>query len=529
FIQPLDENQSFDLYLNDPSFTGLSPFEQYKKCTQNLQWIIKTAQENQLNIRAMGSGWSLSKVAVSEDALINTKRLRHKFTLDRENFSPELLADGLDPDDYRFLQCGNTIIGINEYLEKKCLPPKSLRVSGGSNGQTIVGAFSTGTHGAAMFYGALPEMVLGIHVVTGPNSHYYIERASNKITSPIFHHKLGAKTILDDELFNAVLVSFGSFGIIHGVLVEIEPRYLLEQKRNRIAFDSNLENAICQGDISLVSHHLKYPLGMEDNELYHFELALNPHDFEYNDPSKGLYLRTMYKGKYKEGYKPIDTTSEGYTYGDDTLGIMQTVLDKLEANAGFLNRALVPKLVNSLFNLAYDRPEEAFGTIGETFRNTIFRGKLFSAAFGIDCKDFKSVVDICLDINKTHKLAGILAMRFVRGSKATLGFTRWERSCVLEIDGVDASINHQFVKLMAEKMEARQIPYALHWGKINRILDKERVLYMFGEERVKSWKRQRSRIMDKEIQEMFNNEFMQQCGLDMYEEYQETELLRPAL
>ena len=528
FIQPLDENQSFDLYLNDPSFKSLSQLEQYNRCTKNLQWIIKTAEEKQLNIRAMGSGWSLSKVAVSEDALINTKRLRHKFALDPENFSPDLLAVGLDPDDYRFLQCGNTIIGINEYLEHNCNPPKCLRASGGSNGQTIVGAFSTGTHGAAMNFGSLPEMIKGIHVITGPNSHFYIERASQKITSPAFHLKLGAEVILDDELFNAVLVSFGSFGIIHGVLVEIESKFLLEQKRTRIAFDTHLENAVCKGDFSLVSHHFKYPLDMKEHELYHFELALNPHDFEYNNASKGLYLRTMYKSVYKEGYEPIDTTSEGYTYGDDTLGIMQTVLDRLESSAGFLNRALVPKMVNSLFNLAYDRPEEAHGTIGETFRNTIFRGKLFSAAFGIDCKDFRSVVDICLEINKTHKLAGILAMRFVKGSQATLGFTRWERSCVLELDGVDASINHQFVKLLAETMEAKQIVYTLHWGKINRILDKERIMYMFGEERIKSWKRQRSRIMDKKIQQLFNNEFMQQCGLDMYEEYQESEkILRP--
>src|SRR5690606_113129 len=196
----------------------------------------KSALEKQMNIRAMGSGWSLSKVAVSDDAIINTKRLRHKFALAEENFLPQLLANGVNPSDYHFLQCGNTIIGINEYLEKECVPNKSLRASGGSNGQTIVGAFSTGTHGAAMNFGALPEMIHGIHVVTGPNSHFYIERASNPITSSIFHNKLGAETVIDDALFNAILVSFGSFGIIHGVLVEIEDKFLLEQKRSRVAF-----------------------------------------------------------------------------------------------------------------------------------------------------------------------------------------------------------------------------------------------------------------------------------------------------
>src|SRR5690606_16205843 len=157
---------------------------------------------------------------------------------------------------------------------------------------------------------------------------------------------------------------------------------------------------------------------------------------------------------------------------------------------------------------------------GETFRNTLFRGKLFSAAFGLDCRDFKSAVNLCLEINSNNKLAGILAFRFVKGSQATLGFTRWEKSCVMEMDGVDAHVNHQFVKLLAEALEKNRIPFTLHWGKINRIMDKEKLKYMYGEERIKSWKQQRSRIMGREIQELFNNEFMQLTGLDEYEAYQ---------
>jgi len=518
FIQPLDEDQSFDLTLDD--FKALAPFDQYLKCTENLQWVIKKAMEKQINIRAMGSGWSLSKVAISDDAIINTKRLRLKFALAEENFRPQLLAQGVDPGNYHFLQCGNTIIGINEYLEKECVPNKSLRASGGSNGQTIVGAFSTGTHGAAMNYGSLPEMIHGIHVVTGPDRHFYIERASNPITSSTFHGKLGAEAIIDDELFNAVLVSFGSFGIIHGVLVEIEDKFLLEQKRGRVAFDERLENAVCNGEFSQIAEYFKYPLDDLDHPIYHFELALNPHDFEYHNAEKGIYLRTMYKVAYRDGYTPIDPSSDGFTYGDDTLGIMQSVLDGIQSSVGFLNRLLIPKLVNSLFDMAYARPDEAIGTIGETFRNTIFRGKLFSAAFGLECKDFRKVVDLCLEINKKDKLAGVLAFRFVKGSQATLGFTRWERTVVLEMDGVDASVNHKFVKILADKLIENLIPFSLHWGKINRILDREKVKYMYGEASIRSWKQQRSRIMSREVQQLFNNEFMESCGLDEYEEYQ---------
>lgn len=513
FTQPLDKNQSYDLYLDHSELKKLDAFEQYRRCTDNLRWIIEDVSKKNFNIRAMGSGWSLSKVAVSDDCLINTKSLRHKFLLKAENFDPAFLAAGNKPENFRFLQCGNTIIRINEYLEKESKPHKSLRVSGGSNGQTIVGAFSTGTHGASINIGALSEMVVGLHIVTGPDRHVYIERASRKVTSDIFHQKIGAEVILDDDLFNAALVSFGSFGIIHGVLLEVEDKFLLRQKLKRIPFDGPLEQAVTQGDFNAIQHHIEFPI----STLYHFELAINPHDFEFGNDSKGAYFRVMSKIDV-EPYEPIVVT-EKYSYGDDTLGLIQKVLDAVEIAAGFLNRLLIPKLVNVLFGVAYDRPEEATGTIGETFNATKFRGQLFSAAFGLDRKDVKKVIELCLQTNNSIKLAGVMAFRFVRGTKATLGFTRWPNSCVLELDGADASVNYEFMRELANKLDDQNIEFTLHWGKINRILDKNRVLKMYGEESVSNWKMQRSRIMSEKVQRIFNNEFMESCGLAEFRPY----------
>ncbi len=513
FTQPLDKDQSYDLFLDHPELKKLDAFEQYRRCTDNLKWIIEDVAMKNFNIRAMGSGWSLSKVAVSDDCLINTKNLRHKFLLKAENFDPDFLAAGNKPENFRFLQCGNTIIRINDYLEKESQPAKSLRASGGSNGQTIVGAFSTGTHGASIKFGALSEMVVGLHIVTGPDRHVYIERASRKITSDTFHQKVGAEVIFDDDLFNAALVSFGSFGIIHGVLLEVEDKFLLKQNLKRIPFDDALDQAVTQGNFNAIQHHMDFPV----NSLYHFELAINPHDFAFNNVSKGTYLRVMSKIGV-EPYDPIVVTEE-YSYGDDTLGLIQKVLDGVEKAAGFLNRLLIPKLVNVLFKVAYDRPELATGTIGETFNATKFRGQLLSAAFGLDRKDVKKVIELCLQTNDTIKLAGVMAFRFVKGTEATLGFTRWPNSCVLELDGAEAAVNYEFMKALVAKLDAQNIEFTLHWGKINRILDKSRVLKMYSEESVSNWKMQRSRIMNEKVQRIFNNEFMESCGLDEFKPF----------
>ncbi|MCP9237696.1 hypothetical protein [Lewinella sp. JB7] len=517
FLQRLKKDASFDLHLPDPAGTNLTAQESYNRCTANLQWLLRTALDEDLRLRAMGSGWSLGKVAVSESAIINTKRYRHKFRLGADNFAPGFLSTHR-AENYRFLQCGNTIIDINDYLERDT-PAKALRASGGSNGQTIVGGFSTNTHGAAIDFGGLAEMVRGIHLVSAPDRHYYIERETAVVTSPVFHDKIGAVGIRDDELFNAVLVSFGSFGIIHGVLVEVEDRYLLEQRMARIPYDQGLERAITRGDFSPLASHLAYPPDDAGHPIYHFDVAINPHDFAYNDPGKGAYVRVMHKVAYRQDYPRIDLPSRGFTYGDDVLGLMQTVLDRVERTFGWLNQRLIPGMVNRLFDTAYDRPDAAIGTIGETFRNTTYRGKLFSAAVGLDRRDVPAAIECCLRINESTKLAGAVALRFVRGTRATFGITRWRNSCVLELDGVDARVNHRFFEQLLEQLEVRHIPYAIHWGKINALIDARRLDYMYGAATVERWKAQRSRVMSREVQAVFNNAFMEGCGLHTYIPY----------
>ena len=56
FTQPLDEDQSFDMFLDDPSWQALDQLSQYNRCSENFQWIIQQALDKHTNVRAMGSG-----------------------------------------------------------------------------------------------------------------------------------------------------------------------------------------------------------------------------------------------------------------------------------------------------------------------------------------------------------------------------------------------------------------------------------------------------------------------------------------
>jgi hypothetical protein len=513
FTQALKPDASFELTVSDPAFKAKYPSfqERYQKSTENIQWLIRYAIDHKLRLRAMGSGWSLSKVAVTDDGIINTKGLTLKAQLTASQVSGAYLQSGGDPANLLFAQCGIEIIRINDLLEKERVPPKSLRVSGGSNGQTIAGAFSTGTHGAAFKYGALCDCVLGMHLVVGPDRHVWLERASRPVTSDKFRQMLQAEVILDDDLFNSALVSFGSFGVIHSVLIEVEPVFLLEQHLCQVPYNQALITAMTTADFSALAPILKHPA----ETLYHFELAINPHAFKKDGVTKEVYFRVMYKLPYRSNYPKFDPTGNGrFTYGDDVLSLIMAALDDVEKGTGRLELALVPKLVNSLFKTAYDRPEAALGTVGETFRNTIFRGRLFSAAFSFDRKDIPAIVDLFLEQNKKVPFAGVMAFRFVKGTKATLAFTRFENTCVLELDGAESDLNHQFTEDFARLLERKNIRYAVHWGKINKFLNKERVRYIYGDQLIEKWLSHRRQLLSEETCQVFNNEFLALCGLD---------------
>ena len=517
FTQDLKKGACFDLRVDDPEFkTQFKTFkEKYNRTTENIQWLIKYAIDQKIRLRAMGSGWSLSKCAVTEHGIINTKNLRLKADLTDAHVSKEYRDKGGDKSNLIFAQCGNTVIEINELLEQKL--NKSLRASGGSNGQTIIGALSTGTHGAAFKFGSLSEFVVGLHIVVGPNRHVWLERKSKQVTTPEFRSWMNAEVIIDDDLFNSALVSFGSFGFIHGILIEVEPLFLLEQQLQIVPYNDALEKAIRFGDFTGLAPKLKYPLNELDQKLYHFELAINPHTFEKNnaDKEKGVYLRLMYKVDYRKGYPKIEPKTKGHTYGDDVSGLIMEILDRIKNIPG-AETAIIPKTVNALFKTAYDRPETAIGTVGETFKNTIFRGRLFSAAFSFDRDIIPKLIDMILKMNEKIPFAGVMAMRFVKGTKATLGFSKFENTCVLELDGVDAKINHEFCEALAQALEKENIPYGVHWGKINGVLNKDRVKKMYGDN-VNKWLTHRKQLLlTDEVRNVFNNWFLENCGLDQW-------------
>ncbi len=122
--------------------------------------------------------------------------------------------------------------------------PWGFETLGGAGGQTVVGAFSTGTHGGDFDRPPLADSVLAIHLVSDGGKHYWIEPVDpdvppltddSMMTLEFGTNELGGvgnfELIRDNDVFNAALVSAGRFGIIYSAVLRAVPQYALHEKR----------------------------------------------------------------------------------------------------------------------------------------------------------------------------------------------------------------------------------------------------------------------------------------------------------
>lgn len=508
FTQPLTPNASFKLRI--PTIpTDLRGA--YRQTTANFQWLIRHAIDNGLRLRAIGKNWSFTKVGVTNGGMVDANALTTTFGLRTASVDPAYLASGKSASNLFFTECGLTIHIIEQMLEES---KKSVRASGASNGQTIAGAVSTGTHGAAFNFGAVQDTVVGIHLICGPNRHVWLERASNPITKSNFTDNLGiSEVIRDDDLFNATLVSFGSFGFIHGLLLEVENLFWLKSYSvDTIPYTAALKKAMTDCDFSGIANQFTPPLPASSStaEPYHFQLMVNPHqiDLTGTDRNQGAFVRILYKHTTKPDQAVAPPPKPEFIYGDDTLGLMQTVLDVLRPSQ------LVPFLVNKLYPAAKEQTNGWVGTMMDFFAPTDIRGKASSAAIGMDSRDSPRVLEKIIELNAQSAFPGILGLRWVKKTSAILGFTRFPITCVLELDGIDSALTNQFLERVWNALDAAGIPYTMHWGKVNFGLNPSRIRQMYPDEAVDTWLKARHQLLDAQTRAVFTNEFMEKCGLN---------------
>lgn len=480
FKQPIE-----NLYEVINSDTG-DVIEDYNKMTVCIKEMIGNAIQDNKKMKVLGGGWSLSKVATTTGWLIDSKQMNMSVNVSAKNFSHQYSGD---KHEVLFVQCGNSVKELNDLLREK---NRSLKTCGASNGQTIVGAISTGTHGAAIDFGSTPDFIVGLHIIVSADRHIWLERASYPVVSHEFIERLNTELVRDDELFNSAVVSFGSFGFIHGAMIETEPLYLLETSRKIVPLDQmkDVMNTLDFSHTTFGPHPGERP--------FHFQWVVNPHDIK-----TGAHVTMMYKRPFKDDYMATVNDLNKAGPGDDAPIFIGKITD--------LFPNLTPTLITQVFKTSYTPFDNVWGTCGEIFYNTDTRGKVASAAIGVPISFVSRVNELLIDLNEQQPFGGIFSYRYVKGTKATLGFTTFDHTCVIELDAIDSAGTKSFYAKAWQILDSHNIPYTFHWGKMNN-LDASIIRRMYGA-KVDKWINARKNLLPPSSIKVFNNDLLHTWGL----------------
>jgi hypothetical protein len=412
-----------------------------RNTAKRLQALIGAAVTAGVRLRIHGARWSFSEICDPAGGwILQTGQLNWLFRIGVNNVDPAFQGQ---TDELILAQCGASIAEINAEIEPK---GQALRTSGASNGQTIAGAIGTGIHGSAIDVGALQSQVAGLHVVTATRS-LWLERPSAPVMAADFAAKLGAELVRDEQLFEAALVSLGALGIVHAVLLRTTGRYLLNSWLKPIP-TSSIERAINTLDF------IGVPLPMPDRRPYFFQAVIDP-----AEPDTA-HCTVRYKVPCPQAYVRDGSLKSGYEAGNDLPGVIAKLLDV----APGLRQAIVSLLIKSEL-----RPfAKKSGLPGETYSFTASRPGSAGAALAVPLGYTSRAIGLARQAFAAHTGAPvILACRFVQRSPGLLAFTRFDPSCVLDIDGLDNDATREVMEAVRAAFDSAGLPYAQHWGKLH--------------------------------------------------------------
>ncbi|MEM6721570.1 MAG: FAD-binding protein [Bacteroidota bacterium] len=482
-----------------------SKYDRYNDVAKEIQRLIREAADKNEGFRPYGSAWSLSHIAHQKDNMHFNGFMSIHIPVPQE-FSHE--DSPYANENLFFFECGNTIKRISEVLSSH---GKSLKTSGASNRQTIAGCISTGVHGSALNVGSIQDYVVGLNLIIGdkPTDIVYLERHTKPALTDDFASKINARVIRNDHLFNAALVGLGAFGFIHGVVIEAEDRFLLKRYVKKIDRDLALELA---DTMDFKNSTFKIDGEVDDDgkplHPYHYKVFINP----YTDEQEYV-VEVMYKKPYRANYKdPIpDIKTSLYK---DLIYLLIKISEKFPKSIPWFIKQLRKTILPAV-------NEETEGTLYEIFWDAPYQGPAFACSVGIDHTHSSKAYKILEEMTqKEGPIPGIFAMRFVKQTDATLGFTKFPITCMLEIDGVLWEKSRKLMSLteysrrMIEVLQENNIPFTIHWGKNSDWQFPNLVEDMFGD-KVTEWKSYRNGLLSTEMQKVFSNGFLEDTKLNI--------------
>jgi hypothetical protein len=406
------------------------------------------------------------------------------------------------------VQGGTRVAQINASLGAA---NKSLKTCGASNGQTIVGASCTGTHGAAFGVGSIHDTIRGMHIVCSSARSVWLEPASSPVLPDTSVKRLfgpGCEIIRHDPTFFSAQVAMGSFGVVASLVVETEPLFLLSVFRKKMLWDRALRDKI---------RSFRFDEGQ--GELYHLEVTFDPREVAAGG-ALHPWVTTMYKRKAPAGFRYADAKLPRNVMVSDPAAVSWATaasfafpIEMLKAASRLLSQRFIPQDPNR------DSTQKAI-PLGVAFNDVVMNNLGASCEIGVPMTRFKTAVDLITEefrksANQRRKpFLGPVALRFVKSSKAPLAFTRFGPvTCCIELPGARLSWVPGLYRKVQKSLTDHGVPFTLHWGQEGDFSQKA-IVRAYGPGRIAQWKKARRRILNsKELRQRFSNKMIKKAGL----------------
>lgn len=481
----------------------------------------------------VGRGWSFSKLIGAEfsqldcSGLSSVSALPKKYARKPLNTARTVLCSG-----------GTRLRELVSWSEREM--NVTVETSGTHLGMTVAGAFGTASHGSRLGFGGLQNSVLGMHIVTGPKSHVWIEDPQRPVLSragldALTVDGIKCELISDKQVFEDALIHLGSMGIVNGVALNMAPNNTFAEMRRVQTIDKQWLQALAAGDFKKIADRLNC-----DREPAFYELTIDPLD-PFNEPAAHICYFETNEPPTPDTEKPLPRTADVITGFAEYLGknarslsdkggglpaqksadpwtdaAEQDVIAAIRAMLGNSDSAFQFYKAISGFQ-PNDTPFDPDGS--QTNRKKWsglhpdeitggIPGSLYNASFSVKRKKLPQAIEAI-----TKAVAGLLptfvfTVRFVTKPRGTLAFTRFTENAVIEIDGLSPLICELFAllaqfdeedalpdprfflalaptlptgaKLVRQALGTAKIGYSMHWAKLGD-LDPAKVKADFGQ------------------------------------------------
>jgi FAD/FMN-containing dehydrogenase len=464
--------------------------------------IIQEAESKKLKVRAVGSGHSFSDVAVVLEYLVDLHRLSKI-----EKYDTKLIKGNYSNRKFVNCEAGIRLRDLNKKLTTMSLALKNM---GAFDKQKLAGVVATGTHGTGKDIEAMQGFVHSILLVASGGKIYRIEK-TNGITNPANFTETGVELIQDDDIFYSAVLSFGSMGIIHSLVIEVEPLFFLRETKIQTNWE-DLKKEWLDGTI-----FTKGDAESAGKPPRSVSFLINPYPLKNKKSKKKEHcciVMRHYEATKPIKWKLIEATRNliSYIFGNFPITYYYTmfIFNTLPHRAPFLIRGSLKSLRDKKFvHRSHKVLYQGFQFIKQRAYDAEFAFNLYDTPKAIATID--EIITTAKTMKDEYRLyhSSPLGVRFVKASEAFLA-TEYHRD-VAYIDTPFLLRTHG-TETMLEKCQ--QIMFDKggipHWGKSNSILDGKPEFLDATYPELGKWKAALKKFNPCGT---FNNHFMERIGL----------------